>query len=268
MATLKKVQEARSKKNGIIFYSNIQPLIGVETYFDENKNIKSRIVLSRLDEVIDYLGFINDKNIFFDKRILIIFDMLLILLSILICKKTGNYGLVTGTIYFAGFVSFDLFNFIKVSYSTKYNKENNGSTAKFHGAEHMVLNAYQSLQKVPTLEEVKQFSHFSKNCGSRFIISRIFLFSIFSFSFSFLSVYYVIFHCLIILLAIIFSKYEKKYGWLSFLQIFITSKPTDNELHLAIEGLKQFELMENSLENGDEILAKIEIPYEILEEDN
>ena len=36
-------------------------------------------------------------------------------------------------------------------------------------------------------------------------------------------------------------------GWLKFLQVFITTPPSDSEIELAIEGIKNFEKMEEKL---------------------
>ena len=46
----KNVQEARAKRNGIVFYSNKIPIIGYETYRDEFEKIQSRIVPVEIDE--------------------------------------------------------------------------------------------------------------------------------------------------------------------------------------------------------------------------
>ena len=165
---------ARAKKNGIIFYSNSNSLIGCDTFFDETGEIKTRIVLTNIDEFIDNLGALRNEKSLFNKKVILCIDIAVMLLSIIVSILSGNRGLVTAGFYFAGFLSFDLFKFIDAAYSVKFNKENNGIISRFHAAEHMALNAYQKLQRTPTLGEIKNFSRFSKYCGSRKILSNIF----------------------------------------------------------------------------------------------
>lgn len=46
---MKKFESARSKKNGIVFYSNIFPQIGVETTIDENGKLQSMLTSKKLE---------------------------------------------------------------------------------------------------------------------------------------------------------------------------------------------------------------------------
>ena len=55
-------------------------------------------------------------------------------------------------------------------------------------------------------------------------------------------VYFVIF-----IGTIYFSNLAKRKGWLRFLQIFITTSPSDEEIEVAVEGIKYFEKMEEQL---------------------
>ena len=121
--------------------------------------------------------------------------------------------------------------------------------AAFHSAEHMAINAYEKLQRVPTLEEIKNFSRFSRYCGSRFIFSRICSFLMLCFSIAFLSMKYNLLYLISIGIIIVFLIASTKYGLLNFLQIFVTNKPSDKELTVAIEGLKRFEIMEDFFES-------------------
>lgn len=43
---------------------------------------------------------------------------------------------------------------------------NGGSCARFHGAEHMIVNALEDLKRYPTVKEVKKYSMIHEMCGS------------------------------------------------------------------------------------------------------
>ena len=46
-------------------------------------------------------------------------------------------------------------------------------------------------------------------------------------------------------------------GWFKFLEVFVTAPPTDSELEVAIEGLKKFEEMEESLNSQPSFVSAI-----------
>ena len=165
--------------------------------------------------------------------------MVLLILSAIGCLFTQNFGLILAAMYFSVYVSIDIFNIIKFSYVIKCMEH---STAKFHASEHMMLNAYEKLQRVPTLEEAKKFSRFYKNCESAIPLVWCFIFSIQTVAFASLFPYQIyIYFGLLLLLPILWP-------FSTFLQILVTSKPSDKEIKLAIEGLRLFEIMEESVE--------------------
>lgn len=188
--------EAMSKRNGILFYSNKDPMIGYVAERDENGKIKC------------------DKTfVLFEKY-----------------KNLKNYQEE---------------NKGKAYIRTKKGKER--AHARYHAAEHMVINAYYKLQRVPTIEETKESSRFSKNCGSREIICRIWTYSLASLEMAFIASKSAIVYFVIFIGTIYFSNLAKRKGWLRFLQIFITTSPSDEEIEVAVEGIKYFEKMEEQL---------------------
>ena len=80
------IGEARSKKNGIVFYSNTFPLIGSETFRDDSGKIQTRIVPTKLDEFIDCLGTLNEKGKVFNKWKVIVFDVILVSLGLYLLR--------------------------------------------------------------------------------------------------------------------------------------------------------------------------------------
>ena len=211
------------------------------------------------EEYEDYLGTLDEKKPL-DKRKVILFDILLIGISLLL----KNFWFTFAAAYFSICISFNFFRFIKEMLHIHHKDECGRSIAKFHSAEHMVVNAYQKLQKVPTLEELKRFSRFHKDCGSCKILREIFYYSFISLAMLFVASWNVLLYIIVIICILILYIMDIKFGCLRFLQISVTSKPTDMELELAIEGLKNFEKMEERLKNQDSnIFSEIELPNNI-----
>lgn len=254
------VNYARSKKNGIVFQSTVFPMINVEAIRDESGQIRVIVIPGIISELFDFLGTLQEEDNQGQnfKRRIIIADLILIVLSFF----TKNVGLIIAAIYFSLLVSQNFFSFAKVSYEMKSWHGKERSTARYHSAEHMVLNAYRDLKRVPTLEEIKRYSRFSEYCGSRIIIGKIVPYGSLCILLAFSSfIPWPIYFILCFMVSFLVAVANKK-GWLKFFQIFITSKPTDAELEVAIEGLKYLQKLDESLESdtfGDEFGISIQI---------
>lgn len=249
MKKTKKIKSARSKKNGIVFYSNTFPQLGIETTINSDGNIQSILTTKKLELYYDSFGTLREKSTKPKKWKVIILDVIIILLCLLISFFSGNFGFVVAAIYFCISISFKFFDLIQSCYNLKSKKGTEYSTSAFHAAEHMALNAYEKLQRIPTLEEIRNFSCFHRYCGSRFIFSRILAFLMLCLSMAFFAVNYSLLYFISIGLIIVFIIVSDKCGLLKFLQIFVTNRPSDKELMVAIEGLKKFEFMEDYFQN-------------------
>lgn len=109
------------------------------------------------------------------------------------------------------------------------------SVLRYHGAEHMVFNACQSLKKVPTLSEIKKFSRFHNSCGTN--STTIFLgIEIAIFLSTFLM--HIVLSIAMIASSIGMLVCANKLGYLNLLQTISTKEPTDKELTVAIKALK------------------------------
>lgn len=106
---------------------------------------------------------------------------------------------------------------------------------KFHAAEHMVINAYDALERVPDIKEIWEFSRFSSNCGScvavKDIINIILVVGV-------MFVQKTVIYTLIVFGYICISPKLKKMGLYNVIQIFNTKPPTERELNVAIAGMK------------------------------
>lgn len=243
MTKKKNILEARSKKNGIVFYSDICPRYGAETYIDDLGIIHSIIIPVQLDELIDISEILahNEKSRF-SKFIPLVFDVILII----VCLILRNPWYIFASIYFSVTASFDLFHFIKSAY-LKFSESDYRSRTKFHSAEHMVVNAYRKFQRIPTFREVKQSSRFSKYCGSRILYHNIVESILMSLIIVLSSKYGILFCYLGFIFINMFMSIVKRMGLLKFLQIFVTSPPSNVEIQIALEGIKAFEDMEEKL---------------------
>lgn len=132
------------------------------------------------------------------------------------------------------------------------------SLARFHGAEHSVINAFYDLRRVPTLEEVKRYSMFSLRCGSLPQVSKLGITLISSIAVLFPSYWNILALAILAVIAITLDKAGKLY----FMEFLVVSKPKDAEYEIAIKGLsKAIQEME---ENGEpEIRSRAIISVEI-----
>lgn len=220
--------EAMSKRNGILFYSNKDPMIGYVAERDENGKIKCDKTFVLFEKYKNLKNYQEENK---GKAYI----------------RTKNIWYIAATIYFSITISSDVCVFCKMMYEMKSKKGKERAHARYHAAEHMVINAYYKLQRVPTIEETKESSRFSKNCGSREIICRIWTYSLASLEMAFIASKSAIVYFVIFIGTIYFSNLAKRKGWLRFLQIFITTSPSDEEIEVAVEGIKYFEKMEEQL---------------------
>lgn len=241
-----RIRMARSRENGIVFYSNIYPNFGINAIINESGEIQTDPI---------YIPLIENKRstikkIFTKKDILkigkltVVIDVLLIILSLL----AKNFWVSFAAIFFSIMSSLEFFIMIKIVYEIKSKNGKLRSLGRFHAAEHMVINAYNKYKRVPTFEEVKKSSRFSKYCGSNKIICENVLFLSISINLAIIGIIgngfikYIFYFIMMCIAFIVIIGYLK--GWLNFFQCFSTTPPTDKEIEVAIEGIKAFEELE------------------------
>lgn len=114
----------------------------------------------------------------------------------------------------------------------------NRKLKKYHGAEHMVINSYYELKRVPDIKEVRNYSRFHKSCGTNasvkiLVISWV-LYKATYMEFTMQTI--VSLGMIILFIVLLFAT--KIMNWL---QYFTTSNPTDQELEVAIQALTVWE---------------------------
>ena len=240
---MKEITNTRSTRKGIVFYSNTMPELAVHAFVDAKGEIHSH-----LTDILSSFGISDSEELQVQKILnrgqLKVLNILLIVISAFAFRSVS---ITLGVIYFSLFCSKNLLHFIEVALSLKVGAMQ--SVARFHAAEHMALNAYHKLQRIPTLEEIKHFSRFSQNCGSMTMLRPITLEILTSIGIACLDVLNpVVYVFLIVIACPLLVSFVDKIGLLKLLQVFLTSKPTDLELNVAIKGLSEFERMEEEIQ--------------------
>lgn len=230
MRTQLKINHAYSMCNGIRFYSKRHKGYVAIATVDEQGEIATK--WTTMKEYRKSKGKHEKIAEIKDSFILALYLLPFVLVfSMLLVWASEKDPILSIRILLIGYSLLLLSVFI-VTTNRERKKEKNAY--RFHSAEHMVLNAYRKLRRVPTLEEIRQYSRFSNSCGTNFTAQIITMFTlIFACTFMSNSLYREIG----ILLAIVIVSILLKRGCLNFLQKFTTIIPTDKELAVAIEGM-------------------------------
>ncbi len=253
-----KIREARSIKNGIIFCSSSIPLIMVKSTINEKGEIRTRVI----DQITEREEDLKEQEGNKRKNMLIkayLTDLIILTIMILLKVDIRLFtGMVTFSIVGTHYLCPVLYNIYNIKYKYK-------SLGRFHSAEHMVINAYNKLDRIPSLQELKKSSRFSNNCGSNKTNSIIIMFAFISFAGPFLIKMGVIKYLIIMMLIPIIIAVLSSVGAINILQVFVTNKPTDIELRVALEGLEKYEDLESQIKDISRIEDFMEIMIKIFE---
>lgn len=242
----KEVHSARSKSNGIFFYSNTLPRIGTETIRDEDGKITSRIIFDtvRYEFAENYAE--AKKKRFFSKEKIWAINIVLPFIAFLLRENSYLFA----TAFFVFFVSENFWELIELIFQIKKGSKIN--EGKMHAAEHKAVNAYRNLQRIPTIEEVRNASRFSKYCGSRIAFRKAWggaIITLFIIVAPKLGLQNILITILVGISLWIIGNFFLIF---KYLQIFVTNKPSDMELEVAVEAIKEFDKLESKLETEDD----------------
>ena len=243
---MSKIKNAYGKRNGIVFYSNEYPQIVIDTYV-ENGEIKTCVDELDFSKFKKQLyGNLDKKRYYSIIKLSNLIDIILIILSIFTLK----INLILASVFFSFTISNDLFKFLYQIYNIKFGKMK--STGRYRAAGYMAINAYNKLNRVPTVKEIRKFSRFSKNCEYEMKIRDIIIFVSFTIlialNLSRFSVWFSFIYPFLVILMII----DIKYSIFRVFQILITNKPTKLELKIAINGIEEFEKYEKDIKEFKE----------------
>lgn len=226
------ITDSRSMKNGICFYSQRYKNFMAVSTVDDDGNIKTVWTTEKLYEKRKGKRVKELEKRDFFKFCISLLPIEIIWLALLCWGMTFESPFFAIRIFLLGFsLQFILALLINSLIERKYD------THKFHAAEHMALNAYEKLNRVPSLEEIRKYSRFYDSCDSNLILFAI-LESFIVFICSFIPDLFLtlvgIFFCtfIIFILSLLHC--------MNFLQFFNTAVPTDKELSVAIQGMNMW----------------------------
>ena len=231
-----KDMSAYSFYNGIMINSNrYKGYAAISTSSDNNK-ISTKWM--KIDDFYKSM-FEDDKNHFIISLLLTSPIAIGFVFYAIILIYEKNYIRLLQYYFFFRSV-FTLYKFICDIITDK----NRNIRSRFHSSEHMVINAYKSLGYVPSIDEIKSFSRFDKNCSVNSITFRILTNASFALATTFIENHIVMLFVFVTAPIVIFVLLKSNH--LNFLQRFTTSSPTDAELLLAIDCMRCWEENEKS----------------------
>lgn len=216
------IREALSKVNGIAFYSSRHEGMAMVTTIDKSNYMNTKIVTRKeLEEKFDIKKF----GIYLMAEVI---PRLAIMTFLIMSKYFSMEWKICLCVFFWALMELWDFFLLREEESNK----------RFHAAEHMVINAYNDLGRIPDITEIRKYSRFHNQCGTncttrRVIYKLLFLIMLFT-------PISVLGAIILFLMAMKITKWLFSNGYLNFLQVFTTSEPTDKELMVAIEGLRSF----------------------------
>lgn len=249
MEDKKKILHARSKEDGIVFYSNKVPVMCYEATLDDEGEIYVRPQPRSWWEEEDYCGMFVPDIRGLQKKLSKYLKIALFILAILSIVITKNVIIAFGLTYFSLLAAEELVELGILAYEIKFGSLK--QTGRFHSAEHMAIAAYTKHQRIPTMEEIKEASHFDKECHGKIIIRQVVFVLLLTLIICFyaylpLFVYFGLIGILLILAVI-----ERKYNFLRVFQVLLTNKPTDKELEVALAGIELFDKLEAKIPEED-----------------
>lgn len=226
---------ANSYTNGIIFIPCILGCrIGVSVMRKEDGGISVKSYLdASYDEItaddkevkITYLGIPGIWTILFG---------ILILITICLYKNEDAIWLLSRSSLLMAISEIVLV--IKLIYEMKISRTL-AEMGRYHAAEHKAVNAYKKLGRAPKdIQELNKYSRFCKSCGVKenlkFAVPKI------TFCITLLCTHDLLKGMIFTIPISIVLLILIDIGAFRFLQIFITQKPTNSELDLALKGIK------------------------------
>ena len=232
---------ARSFENGIVFYSTVFNNKALKVFYDENDTIKMENVTDEYEATV-----VKDKNYKeTKKRYMKQAGVLSVILICLAIALTQNVHWVLAAIFFSLYTSYDVIAFYHMVNHVRKKDEKGRTIARFLAAKQKVLNAYAKKDNsIPNTEEVKKASPFSKDCEVQSTIRTLVHTIIFT-GILCLSALNAWLYLGVAVIYLILYALETKFSYLRVLQFFFMQEPTDKEIALAIEGLRELEIMEN-----------------------
>lgn len=232
-----RIKKAHSFSNGIMFNSNHNPKYVVMATIDKDDNIKTKWLSEQVAQVEE-----KSQNTEYEKKQFRLFSIFLsfmstpiiviLLLHLIDVKHTFKFLRIFDGVMLPVFFICLVINVMVSSVVSCHFVKALTNTHKFHAAEHMIVNAYSKLHRIPYLDELREYSRFYTYCGTN-IFTIILIHCIFLLIYLLLKLDFILCYILILTFDTLLLL-----GLLNFVQVFTTEPPTDRELKVALEGLK------------------------------
>ena len=246
-----RVEFGFTNKKTITFVLKEFCLFGARARLMEDGTIKKErinIAVEDIKNTYEIENMCKGINIKLKRRIIYLITLLL---TILISYVFKNQMCIMFIVFFIGdklLYKESFFDYLLSMYifnTQKDFKELRG----LHAAEHMAMSAYNILEKIPTVDEVRKYSMFSANCT---IISKykeslsyficMFVYGLIRTNYSLPIRLLFIVAGIVLAIVSIKSKFYKYFGWFSL------RRPTDNEIEVAIVALEEYEAFSREFE--------------------
>lgn len=259
-----RIKKAYSRSNGIIFYAKKHEGMCVETFIDKAGEEHVRIVPAYLLELKKFTQRYGMDAGISVKKFRKMWAIISVLTLLVLTVVFRDFNAIISGIYLSAYTIPSLIIIFDMYWQMKIGNETELSTGRFHSAEHMAISAYNRLDRVPTVKEIKKESHFSKLCGSNFIFTRIIS------SLWLITCWLnaeslgVIIYMILVIFGIIVIEFLGRCGVFNGLQMFVTANPTDTEIHLAQKGIELLDKLENEDVDRRDFISSEEMLKEIL----
>lgn len=232
-AERKTIRESRSEIMGVIIYSNKCVAIGYETTRDFAGKIKSRIVWRAEVEKNHYETMESVSK--GDKKICKIINAILLAIAIL----TGDLYSILVAICIAVFVTGNVASIIREVHEAHIT-----GISKWNATKNMGKFAYERLQRIPTVEEIRQESMISKqsDIADSIITTIRNIVVIILMIVAKGNVIAAITEIAITIVSISLLKREK----LGFFERLVVSKPDKEQLEVMVEAIRYWEEKEKN----------------------
>ncbi len=229
MNTFKPIRKTRVNEHGIFINSTIFPRICVRTYLDSNGKTYS--------EMLDWEKSLSIYPDFPTKAIRTFYKIYVIwvismLMPYMLLVHSHNY-LVYLLLFITMLNADHIFKSIYIIY--KYKFKNIG---KYYAAKNMVISAYNALHRIPTIDEVKEFSIFEKYCPYESLLKHSLTYFLEICIVCFIGLWNYLFVPIGLIILFIVLCLFNNCRYLKYLQFFITSKPSDEIIFFAIKALE------------------------------
>lgn len=246
MKKKKYVIKGIATSEGIIISSKKYPDTHYYTYYNENEEIRTSPLQSIWYE--NEKRKEKEKGAKFPTDSIAISILIVILIFNLVFLKLGKFNIAFGIIFLGNGI-YPLVNIIKFLCLSKPQNGCWHTLAKYHSAKHMLINAYNKYQRIPTVEEAMKSSRLLATCDLLGDINRVVYYLFFSMIVIFLYKLNIQLYAIILCSYLAIMILVRKYGLLKVAGFIYTIPATKKEVKLALEALKHYVECEETANN-------------------